>query len=202
MNWKKTMGSILFFVLAVLTEVFTIVYGWTDTQRLVSQLVVAIFLAVSLLLLFGDEGIEKLKLMKEKWKTFFFKLLFFVFQKRNDREIYGNALIQGYTETSQRVDKNKASGKIFRKRYKDMDAAERIRYFYAKFIRKQIRKGYAFRRTETPDEIKGNLYREKRISNISAKLFDEYEKARYNNHANFTETDVEQVKKIYKTPQV
>ena len=69
-DWKRTVLSVLFLLLAILTEVLAVYFELRDTGRLVAQMGVAVCLAISLILMFGEEGAEKVKKLARRWKSF------------------------------------------------------------------------------------------------------------------------------------
>lgn len=52
-DWKRTVLSVLFLILAILTDVLAVYFELRDTGRLVAQMGVAVCLAISLILMFG-----------------------------------------------------------------------------------------------------------------------------------------------------
>lgn len=155
------MLSVLFLILAILTEVLAVYFELRDTGRLVAQMGVAVCLAISLILMFGEEGAEKVKKLARRWKSFVedirqkvFRLLSSIFKRGTGGKSTG--FIKGYRETSVKVAKNRRNaGYRYGRAYKDLNPAERIRYYYEKFIIKQRKKGYAFRQTDTAWETGG-----------------------------------------------
>lgn len=207
-DWKRTVLSVLFLLLAILTEVLVVYFELRDTGRLVAQMGVAVCLAISLILMFGEEGTEKVKKLARRWKCFVedirqkvFRLLSSIFKRGTGGKSTG--FIKGYRETSVKVAKNRRNaGYGHGRAYKDLNPAERIRYYYEKFIIKQRKKGYAFRQTDTAWETGEKLKQQGRISQAAVDLFSRYNEARYNIHAEITSEDVEKAKKIYRNPHV
>lgn len=207
-DWKRTVLSVLFLLLAILTEVLVVYFELRDTGRLVAQMGVAVCLAISLILMFGEEGTEKVKKLARRWKCFVedirqkvFRLLSSIFKRGTGGKNTG--FIKGYRETSVKVAKNRRNaGYGHGRAYKDLNPAERIRYYYEKFIIKQRKKGYAFRQTDTAWETGEKLKQQGRISQAAVDLFSRYNEARYNIHAEITSEDVEKAKKIYRNPHV
>lgn len=68
-DWKRTVLSVLFLILAILTEVLAVYFELRDTGRLVAQMGTAVCLAISLILMFGEEGTEKVKKLAHRWKN-------------------------------------------------------------------------------------------------------------------------------------
>lgn len=207
-DWKRTVLSVLFLLFAILTEVLAVYFELRDTGRLVAQMGVAVCLAISLILMFGEEGTEKVKKLARRWKNFVedirqkvFRLLSSIFKRGTGGKSTG--FIKGYRETSVKVAKNRRNaGYGHGRAYKDLNPAERIRYYYEKFIIKQRKKGYAFRQTDTAWETGEKLKQQGRISQAAVDLFSRYNEARYNIHAEITSEDVEKAKKIYRNPHV
>lgn len=207
-DWKRTVLSVLFLLLAILTEVLVVYFELRDTGRLVAQMGVAVCLVISLILMFGEEGTEKVKKLARRWKCFVedirqkvFRLLSSIFKRGTGGKSTG--FIKGYRETSVKVAKNRRNaGYGHGRAYKDLNPAERIRYYYEKFIIKQRKKGYAFRQTDTAWETGEKLKQQGRISQAAVDLFSRYNEARYNIHAEITSEDVEKAKKIYRNPHV
>lgn len=207
-DWKRTVLSVLFLILAILTEVLAVYFELRDTGRLVAQMGVAVCLAISLILMFGEEGTEKVKKLARRWKSFVedirqkvFRLLSSIFKRGTGGKSTG--FIKGYRETSVKVAKNRRNaGYRYGRAYKDLNPAERIRYYYGKFIMKQMRKGYAFRQTDTAWETGEKLKQQGRITETAGELFAVYNEARYNIQAEITTEDVEKAKKIYRNPRV
>lgn len=207
-DWKRTVLSVLFLLLAILTEVLAVYFELRGTGRLVAQMGVAVCLAISLILMFGEEGTEKVKKLARRWKCFVedirqkvFRLLSSIFKRGTGGKNTG--FIKGYRETSVKVAKNRRNaGYRYGRAYKDLKPAERIRYYYEKFIIKQRKKGYAFRQTDTAWETGEKLKQQGRISAAAGELFETYHEARYNIRAEITSEDVEKVKKIYRNPHV
>lgn len=207
-DWKRTVLSVLFLLFAILTEVLAVYFELRDTGRLVAQMGVAVCLAISLILMFGEEGTEKVKKLARRWKNFVedirqkvFRLLSSIFKRGTGGKSTG--FIKGYRETSVKVAKNRRNaGYGHGRAYKDLNPAERIRYYYEKFIIKQRKKGYAFRQTDTAWETGEKLKQQGRISQAAVDLFSGYNEARYNIHAEITSEDVEKAKKIYRNPHV
>ena len=205
---KRTVFSVLFLLLAILIEVLTVYYDIRDTGRLVAQMGVAVCLAVSLILMFGEEGAEKVRKLAHRWKNFVedirqkvFRLLPSIFNRGTGGKSTG--FIKGYRETSGKVAKNRRNaGYGYGRPYKELNPAERIRYYYEKFIIKQRKKGYAFRQTDTAWETGEKLKQQGRISAAAGGLFETYNEARYNIHADITPEDVEKAKKICRNPHV
>ena len=207
-DWKRTVLSVLFLLLAILTEVLAVYFELRDTGRLVAQMGVAVCLAISLILMFGEEGTEKVKKLARRWKCFVedirqkvFRLLSSIFKRGTGEKNTG--FIKGYRETSVKVAKNRRNaGYRYGRAYKDLNPAERIRYYYEKFIIKQRKKGYAFRQTDTAWETGEKLKQQGRITETAGELFAVYNEARYNIQAEITAEDVEKAKKIYRNPRV
>ncbi len=207
-DWKRTVLSVLFLLLAILTEVLAVYFELRDTGRLVAQMGVAVCLAISLILMFGEEGTEKVKKLARRWKCFVedirqkvFRLLSSIFKRGTGEKNTG--FIKGYRETSVKVAKNRRNaGYRYGRAYKDLNPAERIRYYYEKFIIKQRKKGYAFRQTDTAWETGEKLKQQGRITETAGELFAVYNEARYNIQAEITTEDVEKAKKIYRNPRV
>lgn len=207
-DWKRTVLSVLFLILAILTDVLAVYFELRDTGRLVAQMGVAVCLAISLILMFGEEGTEKVRKLARRWKSFVedirqkvFRLLSSIFKRGTGGKNTG--FIRGYRETSVKVAKNRRNaGYGHGRAYKDLNPAERIRYYYEKFIIKQRKKGYAFRQTDTAWETGEKLKQQGRISQAAVDLFSGYNEARYNIRAEITSEDVEKVKKIYRNPRV
>lgn len=207
-DWKRTVLSVLFLLLAILTEVLAVYFELRDTGRLVAQMGVAVCLAISLILMFGEEGTEKVKKLARRWKCFVedirqkvFRLLSSIFKRGTGEKNTG--FIKGYRETSVKVAKNRRNaGYRYGRPYKELNPAERIRYYYGKFIMKQMRKGYAFLQTDTAWETGEKLKQQGRITETAGELFAVYNEARYNIQAEITTEDVEKAKKIYRNPRV
>lgn len=207
-DWKRTVLSVLFLILAILTEVLAVYFELRDTGRLVAQMGVAVCLAISLILMFGEEGTEKVKKLARRWKCFVedirqkvFRLLSSIFKRGTGGKNTG--FIKGYRETSVKVAKNRRNaGYRYGRPYKELNPAERIRYYYGKFIMKQMRKGYAFLQTDTAWETGEKLKQQGRITETAWELFAVYNEARYNIQAEITTEDVEKAKKIYRNPRV
>lgn len=207
-DWKRTVLSVLFLILAILTEVLAVYFELRDTGRLVAQMGVAVCLAISLILMFGEEGTEKVKKLARRWKCFVedirqkvFRLLSSIFKRGTGGKNTG--FIKGYRETSVKVAKNRRNaGYRYGRPYKELNPAERIRYYYGKFIMKQMRKGYAFLQTDTAWETGEKLKQQGRITETAGELFAVYNEARYNIQAEITTEDVEKAKKIYRNPRV
>ena len=207
-DWKRTVLSVLFLLLAILTEVLAVYFELRDTGRLVAQMGVAVCLAISLILMFGEEGTEKVKKLARRWKCFVedirqkvFRLLSSIFKRGTGEKNTG--FIKGYRETSVKVAKNRRNaGYRYGRAYKDLNPAERIRYYYEKFIIKQRKKGYAFHQTDTAWETGEKLKQQGRITETAGELFAVYNEARYNIQAEITTEDVEKAKKIYRNPRV
>lgn len=207
-DWKRTVLSVLFLILAILTEVLAVYFELRDTGRLVAQMGTAVCLAISLILMFGEEGTEKVKKLARRWKSFVedirqkvFRLLSSIFKRGTGGKNTG--FIKGYRETSVKVAKNRRNaGYRYGRPYKELNPAERIRYYYGKFIMKQMRKGYAFLQTDTAWETGEKLKQQGRITETAGELFAVYNEARYNIQAEITTEDVEKAKKIYRNPRV
>lgn len=207
-DWKRTVLSVLFLILAILTEVLAVYFELRDTGRLVAQMGVAVCLAISLILMFGEEGTEKVKKLARRWKNLVENIrqkVVRIFSSLFNRGIGGKStgFIKGYRETSVKVAKNRRNaGYRYGRPYKEMNPAERIRYYYGKFIMKQMRKGYAFLQTDTAWETGEKLKQQGRITETAGELFAVYNEARYNIQAEITTEDVEKAKKIYRNPRV
>lgn len=207
-DWKRTVLSVLFLILAILTEVLVVYFELRDTGRLVAQMGVAVCLAISLILMFGEEGTEKVKKLACRWKSFVedirqkvFRMLSSIFKRGTGGKSTG--FIKGYRETSVKVAKNRRNaGYRYGRPYKELNPAERIRYYYGKFIMKQMRKGYAFRQTDTAWKTGEKLKQQGRITETAGELFAVYNEARYNIQAEITTEDVEKAKRIYRNPRV
>mgnify|MGYP001164457538 FL=1 len=207
-DWKRTVLSVLFLILAILTEVLAVYFELRDTGRLVAQMGTAVCLAISLILMFGEEGTEKVKKLARRWKNLVENIrqkVVRIFSSLFNRGIGGKStgFIKGYRETSVKVAKNRRNaGYRYGRPYKEMNPAERIRYYYGKFIMKQMRKGYAFLQTDTAWETGEKLKQQGRITETAGELFAVYNEARYNIQAEITTEDVEKAKKIYRNPRV
>ncbi len=207
-DWKRTVLSVLFLILAILTDVLAVYFELRDTGRLVAQMGVAVCLAISLILMFGEEGTEKVKKLAHRWKNLVENIrqkVVRIFSTLFNRGIGGKStgFIKGYRETSVKVAKNRRNaGYRYGRPYKELNPAERIRYYYGKFIMKQMRKGYAFLQTDTAWETGEKLKQQGRITETAGELFAVYNKARYNIQAEITTEDVEKAKKIYRNPRV
>ena len=168
----------------------------------------AVCLAISLILMFGEEGTEKVKKLARRWKNLVENIrqkVVRIFSSLFNRGIGGKStgFIKGYRETSVKVAKNRRNaGYRYGRPYKEMNPAERIRYYYGKFIMKQMRKGYAFLQTDTAWETGEKLKQQGRITETAGELFAVYNEARYNIQAEITTEDVEKAKKIYRNPRV
>ena len=168
-DWKRTVLSVLFLILAILTEVLVVDFELRDTGRLVAQMGVAVCLAISLILMFGEEGTEKVKKLAHRWKNLVENIrqkVVRIFSSLFNRGIGGKntGFIKGYRETSVKVAKNRRNaGYRYGRPYKELNPVERIRYYYGKFIMKQMRKGYAFLQTDTAWETGEKLKQQGRI---------------------------------------
>lgn len=207
-DWKRTVLSVLFLILAILTDVLAVYFELRDTGRLVAQMGVAVCLAISLILMFGEEGTKKVKKLAHRWKNLVENIrqkVVRIFSSLFNRGIgeKSTGFIKGYRETSVKVAKNRRNaGYRYGRPYKELNPAERIRYYYGKFIMKQMRKGYAFLQTDTAWETGEKLKQQGRITETAGELFAVYNEARYNIQAEITTEDVEKAKKIYRNPRV
>ena len=109
-DWKRTVLSVLFLILAILTDVLAVYFELRDTGRLVAQMGVAVCLAISLILMFGEEGTEKVKKLAHRWKNLVENIrqkVVRIFSSLFNRGIGGKStgFIKGYRETSVKVAK-------------------------------------------------------------------------------------------------
>lgn len=107
-DWKRTVLSVLFLILAILTEVLAVYFELRDTGRLVAQMGTAVCLAISLILMFGEEGTEKVKKLAHRWKNLVENIrqkVVRIFSFLFNRGIGGKStgFIKGYRETSVKV---------------------------------------------------------------------------------------------------
>lgn len=205
-TYIKIAACILFLAAAVIFTTVSMEFEPSDSTRQRYQMFAAICIAGALMCVFGEDGAKGLKKAAQGIRGFFqgfakkvAGVLASMFGMRSGKGYKGAGLIRDYQDTSVKI-KRGAAQKKPQKRYKDMNNAERIRYFYGKLINKQIKRGFCFRSSDTADEIKKQLIENRKIASSSKVLFQKYNRARYDTKADITEDDVEKIKKIYKNP--
>ncbi len=107
-------------------------------------------------------------------------------------------MIGGYEDTKIRLSAAGRGKKKRRKKYRDMDNKERIRYIYYCLMRKKIKKGYRILLSETPSVTEKNLREEQMLGIGEDKIFSWYRQARYQDSCEITEETVTGLKKICK----
>lgn len=205
-TYIKIAVCIFFLAAAIIFTIISMEYESSDSTRQWYQMFAAVCIAGALICVFGEDGAKGLKKAAQNFRSFFQGFAKKIVQKfasmfgmRSGKGYKGTGFITDYQDTSIKIKKNTVQKKN-QKRYKDMNNAERIRYFYVKLLHRQIKKGFLFRCSFTADEIEKQLLEDKKISSCSHGLFQIYNEARYNIKADITSEDVEKIKKIYKNP--
>lgn len=161
--------------------------------------------AFSIVCVFDEKSSQRVRKFLKKTAAFFeyfakkaLKALFSLLQMSSGRSFHGPGIITGYQDVRVRIEKKSTNKKRERKLYKDMDNRERIRYYYSRYVNRQIRKGYFFKSTLTPNEIKGELEEMKRLQNGQEEIFTCYNQARYDKKDEISQEKVEEIKKLFK----
>lgn len=181
----------------------------SDEDRIWYQFLTGICLAGAIFCATGESGEHRFKKLAEAGKAFWghlkasiMKILEGVFGSRIGKEFKSTAFIRDFQDESYRIRKKEKGIRTVRKRYKDMDNRERIRYFYRGLLKKQWKKGFSFSFSNTANEIGRKMEEEKRISEKGRIFFHQYNEARYNMDADITSEEVEKIKRIYKNPKI
>lgn len=116
----------------------------------------------------------------------------------NANGIYKGARIaKEYVDVKEKIPSfTKKASKKRRKKYKDMDNIEKIRFLYEKKITGAMKKGIKIEENMTPGEAGNMLVARKYMNNEGMELIDNYNIARYDDEAVMTDDVVERVKRL------
>lgn len=109
----------------------------------------------------------------------------------------GARMAKGYVDVKERAAAGK--GKAVRrkkKKYKNMNNVEKVRYHYEKKITGAMKSGIKIEESMTPNEKGNMLVSHKYMKNESMELIDKYNFARYDEEAVITDDMVERVKRL------
>lgn len=113
----------------------------------------------------------------------------------------GSNLAKGYYDYSEKIEKGKvARVKRKRKRYKNMDNREKIRYLYDRKLTEAEKKGAAFTGDMTPLETEAVMLEKRYMSEKQHIIIAGYNEARYNDEAQIGDEMVDMVKKSLDNP--
>lgn len=198
---KQVIRFLLTVLFLILSGIFVKIYTGmerSNENRIWYQFLTGVCLAGAILCLSGESG----KVFFASFKDSVRKILEGIFGSRTGKEYHAADYIRGFHDESYHVRKQEKGVRAARKRYKEMDNRERIRYFYSELLKKQRRKGFSFSFSNTANEIGRKMEEEKRISEKGRIFFQKYNEARYNLNADITSEEVEKMKKIYKNPKL
>jgi hypothetical protein len=199
--WMKIAAAVLFLAAAIF-------FVWKMNRieqysdQLVFQAAAGICIACALFCVFGEEGAEQVRKLAKKCREILSGLLGNVIQAvarffgmHHGKTYSGPGIIREYQDTAVRISRKERKRRYQQKPYRDMDNRERVRYWYGRFLKKQIQKGYRFRPSATPGETGQELLEQKRMTEQNIGIFDRYNEARYHTHAEITEEMVEMMRK-------
>ena len=109
----------------------------------------------------------------------------------------GARMAKGYVDVKEKVAAGK--GKTIRrkkKKYRDMDNVERVRFFYEKKVTGAMKRGIEVEESKTPNETGVMLVSCRYMKNESMELIEKYNFARYDDEAVVTDDMVERVKRL------
>ena len=109
----------------------------------------------------------------------------------------GPRMANGYVDVKEKaaIDKGKAVRRK-KKKYKNMNNVERIRFFYERKVTGAMKSGIEVEESMTPNETGTMLVSHKYMKDESMELIDKYNFARYDDEAVVTDDMVERVKKL------
>lgn len=109
----------------------------------------------------------------------------------------GKRMAKGYVDIKEKVGANGRKGARKRKKkFKDMDNTEKVRFLYERKIAGAIKNGIRVEESMTPNEAGGMLIKYRHMKNESMELIDKYNYARYDDERVVTDEMVERVKKL------
>lgn len=181
-------GSFFFCMAVYLTLCYHVWY---------TQLVAGVCLAITLLLS-AEGGLQKkVKKTLERFFSDFVEKIASFFSVRGFAGEKEEHIIRGYRDEIERTERNVAK-KEAGKRYRDRDAREKVRYWYVRMLRREMKRGYSFAAFLTPGEICREWKEGKRITLSKEQLFSMYQSARYDETSEITETEAEIAKACFK----
>lgn len=197
--------SILFIVVGIILFSISLRMEYGDSGKNFLQIVSCMCVVISLITVIGDDGAKGLKKAISAVKDFIGDIvekivskLESIFGSRFGRGYGGNRVIEDYKDQAFYIGNSGKTKRIRRKKFKDMDNREKVRFFYERLINAKIKKGFLFHSSDSPNEIEEKLKVEKRITDRANEIFSQYNQARYNENSIVTEEQVEKIKKIYK----
>lgn len=109
----------------------------------------------------------------------------------------GRRMAKDYVDIKERVGVNaRKNSKKRKKKYKDMDNIERIRFLYEKKVTGAIKSGVKVEESMTPNEAGGMMIEYRHMKSEGMELIDKYNFARYDDEVVITDEMVERVRKL------
>ncbi len=186
-------AAIIFAILAMATN-----YGVSHVCK--AFCIISVLVAVDLIFLSPLLIADKAKFLISSIRKVIRKIV----QKLKDKfSLNANGIYKGARIAKEYVDVKekipsfaKKAAKKRRKKYKDMDNIEKIRFLYEKKIAGAMKKGIKIEETMTPNETGNVLVAHKYMNNEGMELIDNYNIARYDDEAVMTDDVVERVKRL------
>ncbi len=127
----------------------------------------------------------------------FVRMIVNIFSLTGGSRRNGNMKIKGYVDTQTHLNDKVAfvKKKVRYPKYKTMDNRMKVRYLYYKATGKWQRMGYKYEASMTPNENEVILMKNGHIKKDADKAFLIYNKARYSDKSEVSESDVEILKK-------
>lgn len=109
----------------------------------------------------------------------------------------GKIMAKGYVDVKERVGVNEKKGtRRRRKKFKDMDNVEKVRFLYERKMVGAKKSGIKIEESMTPNEAGSMLVKYRHMKNEGMELIDKYNFARYDDEGVITDEMVERVKKL------
>lgn len=201
---RRRITGIFYLVGAVITAVLTLFTEGNNERAL--SIISLICDGAALCYIFINDGIgkkikggvESIFSTMKKAIIRFAKKLAEKFSMSTGRAFRGKGFIRAYDELHERVGARDSQmrKKKKRKKYKDMDNAEKIRYMYEKKVNGAIKKGVPLNETMTPIEVGDTMVEDGYMKENGSVLIDTYNMARYDDLASISKEQVERAKTI------
>lgn len=197
---RRRKSGLLTFGAAIIFAVFAMVTNYGVSYVCKAFCIISVLIAVDLIFLPPLQIADKAKFLISSIREVIRKIV----QKLKDKfSLNANGIYKGariakeYVDVKEKIPSfEKKAAKKRRKKYKDMDNIEKIRFLYEKKITGAMKKGIKIEETMTPNETGNVLVAHKYMNNESMELIDKYNIARYDEEAVMTDDVVERVKRL------
>lgn len=197
---RRRKAGLLAFGAAIIFAVFAMVTKYGVSYVCKAFCIISVLIAVDLIFLPPLQIADKAKFLISSIREVIRKIV----QKLKDKfSLNANGIYKGariakeYVDVKEKIPSfEKKAAKKRRKKYKDMDNIEKIRFLYEKKITGAMKKGIKIEENMTPGEAGKMLVERKYMNNEGMELIDNYNIARYDDEAVMTDDVVERVKRL------